>query len=195
MQERINKIKEYFVAFNIAEGISYIKVKFPKKWEIPNVEILKENFKVSIAEESDGDFYFFSELTNGIDNVFDAVDFVVEFNKDLEAKTQLFTEKINELKELFSTKSLSDLQHLEIVINLPMPLDEKSDKGKDKSKRTRKNNKKEKNNNENSQTASEVSVKNNEELVQPNTPNVDDMANGVSLLDYAQNLVEVNVEG
>lgn len=195
MQERIDKIKEYFVAFNIAEGISYIKVKFPKKWEIPNVDILKENFKVSIAEESDGDFYFFSELTNGIDNVFDAVDFVVDFNKDLEAKTQLFTEKINELKELFSTKCLSDLQHLEIVINLPTQLDEKSDKGKDKSKRTRKNSKKEKNNNENSQTASEVSVKNNEEVVQPNTANIDDMANGVSLLDYAQNLVEVNVKG
>ena len=45
MQERIDKIKEYFVAFNIAEGISYIKVKFPKKVGNTKCGYIKREFQ------------------------------------------------------------------------------------------------------------------------------------------------------
>ena len=195
MQDRIIKINEYFVAFNIAEGISYIKVRFPNKWEIPNGEVLLENFNVKIATEPNGEIYFFSELLNGTDVVFDAVDFVVDFNKDLEAKTLLFSEKINELKELFSTRTLSELQHLEIIIKSPIPFtikDETTKDDKSKNKKGRRNKKKEEDNDEIPSSIDTSIIKNNEELVEPKLENGDDYKKGVSLLDYAQNLVEVN---
>lgn len=196
MQDRIIKINEYFVAFNIAEGISYIKVRFPNKWEIPNGEVLLENFNVKIATETNGEIYFFSELINGTDVVFDAVDFVVDFNKDLEAKTLLFSEKINELKELFSTRTLSELQQLEIIIKSPIPFTIKEETTKDdksKNKKGRRNNKKkEVENNEIPSSIDTSTIENNEEVVEPKLENGDDYKKGVSLLDYAQNLVEVN---
>lgn len=196
MQDRIIKINEYFVAFNIAEGISYIKVRFPNKWEIPNGEVLLENFNVKIATEANGEIYFFSELINGTDVVFDAVDFVVDFNKDLEAKTLLFSEKINELKELFSTRTLSELQHLEIIIKSPIPFtikDETTKDEKSKNKKGRRNNKKkEDENNEIPSSTDTSTIENNEEVVEPKSEKDGDYKKGVSLLDYAQNLVEVN---
>ena len=117
MHKRIEQIKEYFVAFNIAEDIAYILISFPEKWELPSSSVLEENFDTKTATETDGKIYFFSDLSNGVNNVFDAVDFVVEYNKELEEKTELFMEKINYLKELFSTKTLDELKKLQISIS------------------------------------------------------------------------------
>lgn len=116
MQERIEKIKDYFIAFNIAEDTAYAQVRFHNKWDVPNNEILIENFKVKSAQESDGSVYFFSELSNGILNVFDAIDFTIDYNRDLEEKGELFREKIEELKMLFATKTLEELRNLAITV-------------------------------------------------------------------------------
>lgn len=113
MQKRIEKITTFFKGFNITDGIAYVVVSFPKTWQIPSGEVLSTEFKVSVAED-EGGTYFFTQYTNGIELVFDAVDFVIEFNRDLELKTNLFKEKMDELKRIFMSESLETLKTLKI---------------------------------------------------------------------------------
>ena len=113
MQKRIEKISSFFKGFNITDGIAYVVVSFPKAWQIPSGEVLSTEFKTSVAEDDNGT-YFFTQYINGIELVFDAVDFVIEFNRDLEAKTNLFKEKMDELKNIFMSESLETLKTLKI---------------------------------------------------------------------------------
>ena len=191
MQDRIEKIKEYFVAFNIAENMAYTQVRFPNKWDVPSSEILEENFNVNTAIESDGTIYFFSEMSNGILNVFDAVDFTIDYNKDLEEKSELFREKIEELKELFATKTLDELRTMKIVVEeviiLPWKKDSKSSKRdkaqNNKDKKTSQTTKKEK-------KAKVVEEVNNDKVSDTNKVEIGepDMIPS-SLLSFAENLV------
>ena len=192
MQERIKNIEEYFVAFNIAENMAYIQVQFPEKWDVPSNEILEENFNVRTAPESNGSMYFFSELSNGILNVFDAVDFAIEYNKDLEEKGELFRVKIEELKELFATKTLEELRNMKIVIETPQALPWKKNKNEEKRDKTRGNKGKKSSRAEKKEKKSEIveevkddetNVNNNVEIGEP-----DVMQN--SLLSFAENLVK-----
>ena len=116
MQNRINKIKDYFIGFNIADGIAYVKVMFPEKWSVTDTEILESNFSASVVSAEDRGIYFYSDMNNGITNLFDAIDFTIDFNKDMEKKSQLFVTKLEELKNLFSTLTLEELMSLEFVI-------------------------------------------------------------------------------
>lgn len=117
MQNRINSIKEYFVGFNIAENVAYVKVIFPEKWSVTSNEILESNFKVNCVSDNDGGIYFYSDMNNGITNLFDAIDFTIDFNKDMERKSQLFLDKLEQLKSLFSTLSLEELSTLDFVVS------------------------------------------------------------------------------
>ena len=40
MQKRIEKINQYFNDFKVCDGLVYISVDFPKKWQIPSNELL-----------------------------------------------------------------------------------------------------------------------------------------------------------
>lgn len=142
MQSRIKQIEDYFLAFNIAENIAYIQVRFPEKWDVPSSEILEDEYSTKIVEEKDHSYYFFSNMGNGIMNVFDAVDFTIAYNKDLEEKSNLFLTKINELKEIFATKSLNELRGVRIELTSGVSETVKEDTKKNNSKRSRRSTKK-----------------------------------------------------
>lgn len=136
MQNRINSIKEYFVGFNIAENVAYVKVVFPETWSVTSNEILDSTFKVNSVSDNDGGIYFYSDMNEGITNLFDAIDFTIEFNKDMERKSQLFLEKLEELKSLFSTLTLEELTTLEFITT-------KKNNNKEKTKTRKRGEKKE----------------------------------------------------
>ena len=118
MQKRIEKINTYFTDFKVSEGLVYISVNFPKKWQVPSNELLDDMFKVKCVNKNDGTgYYFFSSIENGMYNVFDAVDFTIEFNVNLEEKTNLLQEKINELKSLFMTLPIETLRTIKFKYN------------------------------------------------------------------------------
>lgn len=193
MQKRIENVKEYFVAFNIAENTAYAQLRFPSKWDVPSNEILEENFNTRSAIEGDGSVYFFSDMSNGIMNVFDAVDFTIEYNKDLEEKSELFREKIEELKQIFATKTLEELRNLTIsvkeVTTLPWKKSEKGDKKERKRGKDKPQIKEEEKVVNNEVSEKEVVEKNEcEEIPSNEVCNVPEEEN--SLLAYAQGIVE-----
>lgn len=111
MQKRIDKIKEYFKELNISGNIIYITVVFPPKWAIS--ELLEENFNVKVVPRQDGQgIYFFTDLTNGFDKLFDAIEYTITFNKQAQEKIELLMYKIEELKELFNNEDILTLKTL-----------------------------------------------------------------------------------
>lgn len=169
MQKRIEKINQYFNDFKVCDGLVFISVDFPKKWQIPSNELLEEMFKTKYVNKNDGTgYYFFSPIENGIYNVFDTVDFTIEFNLNLEEKTKLLQEKTEELKKLFVELPIETLKTIEFKYSEKKP------------KNTKKKNKI-----ENIEIKSEVTG---------TTDNTTIVTNGVnnennSLLDFAQDLV------
>lgn len=117
LNDRINKIKDYFVSFNVVseENASYILVKFPNKWTIPDKNSLKDAFKTEYAVSADGSVFFATELENGTDCLFDCVDYVIDFNKNVEERKALFSEKVAELSRIFAEEDLEQLKTLEFV--------------------------------------------------------------------------------
>lgn len=174
MQKRIEKINQYFNDFKVCDGLVFISVDFSKKWQVPSNELLDEMFKVKYVNKNDGTgYYFFSPIENGMYNVFDAVDFTIEFNLNLEAKTMLLQEKIEELKKLFTELPIEILKTLEFKYSEKKP------------KNTRKNNKKK---NINSEEILKTEITDNTDC-STTTVTADENNENNSLLDFAQDLI------
>ena len=116
LKYRIDKIKPYFVSFNVVaeESAAYAIVRLPKNWTIPDKAALKANFKVEIAPTQDG-ILFATEISNGPECIFDGLDYVIDFNKKVEERRGLLDEKIKELGNLFATETLDKLKTLKFV--------------------------------------------------------------------------------
>lgn len=116
IQDRIEKIKAFFKGFNVdaEQGVSVLLVRFPNGWQIPNQENLSKKFSIQIAARQEG-YYFVSEIENGIDGLFDAADYTIEYNQSIIEKSEILKEKINELKELFINESIERLKTLEFT--------------------------------------------------------------------------------
>lgn len=115
IQKRIEKIGSIFKGFNISNGIAYITLVFPSNWKLPDADALLETFKVKMANDGDG-VYFFTEIENGTDVLFDAAEHVIAFNEEIEERINLFNQKIAELKELFSKETIDNLKKITITI-------------------------------------------------------------------------------
>ena len=114
LSERIEKTKPYFVLFNVSaeEDAIYAIARFPEAWTMPDTDALRKSFKVEVGATENGAICFATETKNGPDCVFDALDYVIDFNKCAEKRRELLIEKLKELKELFATESLEKLSTL-----------------------------------------------------------------------------------
>ena len=124
INDRIKKIGEYFQKMNIAEGIIFVSVIFPKEWQMnPS---LVENFNVKIMNTEDGKgFYFATKMENGFECVFNAIDKIIEFNEVAGIKKALFLEKIKELQTIFEEEPLDVLQTIEFKYKKKKPTGKK----------------------------------------------------------------------
>lgn len=116
INDRINKIGEYFKSLNIVDEETVVLVKFPPKWKVFNNDELLETFGVGTGTDKNIDGIFFvGNTNNGIERIFDAIDEVISQNKTFEEKASLLEEKANELSSLFLTEPLEKLKTLEFV--------------------------------------------------------------------------------
>ena len=113
LNQRIENTKPYFLQFNVLaeEDAIYAVAKFPQGWQIPDKAALKNTYKVELAPMQNG-MCFVTETKNGPDCVFDALEYVIKFNKCAEERKELLVAKINELKNLFVTEDIEKLKTL-----------------------------------------------------------------------------------
>ena len=112
INNRIKKIGNFFQKMNIAEGIIFVSVAFPKEWQMNSSVVEKFGVKIMNAEDGKG-YYFATQIENGFTPVFDAIDKIIEFNEVAGIKKALFLDKIKELQNIFEEESLDVLQTIE----------------------------------------------------------------------------------
>lgn len=112
INNRIKKLGNYFQKMNIAEGIIFITVSFPKEWQFNNKMVEEYGVKIMNTEDNNG-YYFATKIDNGFDTIFNAIEHVIEFNEVAGIKKSLFLEKIKELQEIFEEEPLDVLQTIE----------------------------------------------------------------------------------
>ena len=134
--ERIKKIEPYFKEMQIItvekEPVIYVVVEFPYEWVID--EELEPKFNITISKgEHSGEFYFCSEIKNGEENVFDAIEYNIGKMKEAIERAQLLSEKTKALKQLFEDESVSILQlrKLKFVYDEETVVVPKKNKGKE----------------------------------------------------------------
>jgi hypothetical protein len=112
MNEKIKRIENYFVGMNVASGYIYITVRFPEGWKVsPKIEE-KYNVKAVKTEDETG-YYFFSEMSNGFDNVFASIEESIDTNLMAVIKQEMFVRKLKELQAIFEEESIDVLKTLE----------------------------------------------------------------------------------
>lgn len=114
IQERINKLGEYFKGMQVSaeNGIIYVTVQFQKGWACS--EVTEHNFGVkAVQDETPGIFFFFTDMEVGFDKVFDAIEYNIKFNEEAQAKVNLLREKIEELRTIFENEDIDTLKTLE----------------------------------------------------------------------------------
>lgn len=109
--EKIKNIGDYFRSSNVIEGSICIVVEFPNNWLMPDEKVLKETYNIELVI-NDGFFYFMTEIENGEDCLFSAIEDIIQSNRDLEAKLELLDKKVAELREIFAEEPLEKLQTL-----------------------------------------------------------------------------------
>ena len=114
LQEEILSIQDYFKSVEyFGKGI-VVKVNFPPKWSVyPSND---GRIKVAPDENIPNVFFYFTDLSEGtLEEVFALIRETVEMNNEAVKKIKLMRDKIEELKELFASKSLDELSSLKFV--------------------------------------------------------------------------------
>lgn len=121
IKDRIKKLGPYFKEMQIVtidnKQVIYVIVAFPNNWVI--ADDLEEKYGITITEgEYRGEYYFCSDIDNGENVIFDAIDTNIERMKEAIERSQLLSEKIKELRSLFEDENipLKDLKTLKIEI-------------------------------------------------------------------------------
>lgn len=116
IQKRIANISEYFIGMQMStdDNILYVRTRFPSNWVIS--DLLEDNFKVKgFQDKKNNTQFFYTNIENGFDVVFDAVDFTIKMNKSALERLELFKQKVEELKELFDNEEIDKLKRLEFT--------------------------------------------------------------------------------
>ena len=120
--DRIKKLGNYFKEMQIVtiddKQVIYVIVKFPYGWVID--EEIEEKYNVTVSNgEYNNEFYFCTEIDNGEEKVFDAIEYNIEKMKEAIERAQLLSEKTKELKLLFENESITlhQLRNLKIIYN------------------------------------------------------------------------------
>lgn len=118
LRDRIKNNIEYDPSIEMTGGLNIVKVKFPDKWRVYSND--NETIKVAQSETVANEwFYYASAEEVDVEDIFDLIEHTVKFNKEMANKIKLLNEKIEELKDLFSTTSLEELETLEFTMEKP----------------------------------------------------------------------------
>lgn len=120
LNDKIAKLGSRFKKMNIAEGIIFLTVNFPRDWKINDKILEKYEVKVMPTEDYEG-YYFAATLDIGIDNIFEAINETITFNEVAGIKKALLIEKVNELQQIFEEEPLDVLQTIEFKYKKKTP--------------------------------------------------------------------------
>lgn len=111
LNEHLVNLSKYSINFTTVEDYIIISLLFPSKWTINKP--LNKNVRFEKIEER---YYYAISISNNVDEVFDVIYDTIKYNKEVEEKTKLFKEKIEELKNIFANENIEVLKKIEFKI-------------------------------------------------------------------------------
>lgn len=122
IDDLFNKYPNIIFGFRLNNSIKVIDFLVKKDWVItPNPE---SGYEVK-QQKIEGDLIYYIAYSAALSftELFDRVSEMIEYNLDKEKKTELFNEKIQELKKMFLEGNYDDLRKLDFKINTDQKLD------------------------------------------------------------------------
>lgn len=108
LNEQLIRLSSYKINFNIYEGTVIISLEYPKDWTILEIN----SSDIQTTSENGRQFYWVP-LQMDVEKVFELIDETIEYNKDIEAKSDLFKQKIDEMRKIFLEEDLQTLRTME----------------------------------------------------------------------------------
>ena len=108
LNEQLIRLSSYKINFNIYEGTVIISLEYPKDWTILEIN----SSDIQTTSENGRQFYWVP-LQMDVEKVFELIDETIEYNKDIEAKSELFKQKIVEMRKIFLEEDLQTLRTME----------------------------------------------------------------------------------
>lgn len=114
LQDEILKISDYFQSIEYYGDALIVKVKFPPEWKV----YPSDNNSVKPAKSDDGYIFYYGDSTEGVtlEDIFALINDTISTNKSVALKIELLKNKIEELKELFTSTPLEELYNLKFII-------------------------------------------------------------------------------
>jgi len=118
MYNEFKDIFNYLVSIRKLKAYLSIDIEFPITWKIPkrfvDEDKIMENQKVN---EDKRFFSFVSEFNQiNLDKTVQNIKNIISYNKEIEMKERLLKQKIDELKKIFESKNLENLQTLKFEL-------------------------------------------------------------------------------
>ena len=115
LQNEILSIQEYFRSVEYYGDHIVVKVEFPKRWHV--YSSLDEKIKAIPDDNIPNIFFYFTNINDSsLEDVFDLIRETIDTNVNALKKVEMMKERMNELKELFSTHSIEELKGLKFVL-------------------------------------------------------------------------------
>ena len=108
LKEQLIRLSSYKINFNIYEGTVIISLEYPKDWTVLEIN----SSDIQTTSENGRQFYWVP-LQIDVEKVFELIDETIEYNKDIEAKSELFKQKIDEMRKIFLEEDLQTLRTME----------------------------------------------------------------------------------
>lgn len=108
LNEQLIRLSSYKINFNIYEGTIIISLEYPKDWTVLEIN----SSDIQTTSENGRQFYWVP-LQMDVEKVFELIDETIEYNKDIEAKSELFKQKIDEMRKIFLEEDLQTLRTME----------------------------------------------------------------------------------
>jgi hypothetical protein len=112
IQEKINQLKPYVSGIRFVDNLSVVDVILKDGWVVPKSEFIE----TTRDTQSLNYYMFFSEDINiTIDDLLEFIKETIDINIEKEQKKEYFKVRVEELKKLFRTNSLNELNNLRFV--------------------------------------------------------------------------------
>lgn len=115
MYDIIKSLRPYFFSLREIKDNVSLDLKLPSSWKYEKVVATYKSLQVKVQDKNDKDVLvsFVSTATQlGYDTTFKCANEVVEKNLEEEQKRELFDKKVREMREMFESLGLDELQRL-----------------------------------------------------------------------------------
>ena len=115
IQKRLESLQPYFKGLKVAENYNIVEFILKKSWEVEETDDIQVSQK-DVKESASSLYTLFYSDTMSFDDILDYIEEkVINYNLEIEEKERLLKAKVEELKRVFETKSLDELNHLKFT--------------------------------------------------------------------------------